>query len=427
MTKPLLIYDEAHALLGGYASSERLREKLREFSCVPPVSYRVQGDKVFVFSLLVSLVQQRLGARAMDVTPELASELVEQAWISAEKAVVSHAVMPLPYETIQFDGDLRIYHRPFNAVLPGSYENRETANEALAQLLLGKPVGRAPAGDTRWFDYNGQAMQPRHEQRLSSLPANPLTYFGDSDEAPASYGDVRSFVAGHPMLDASYVESLRVQQQQWKCAQGYATRLAEEVAPHFWKALQDYGVHKLGRPSQFLCDFDREDADVLCELYPELSMLNDATLLGLYNDFSSDVLQMRKMVADRSNEFLFFLLGQLAALSGALDAGDPRDVHSPEGSELVLLGRMAAYGVLQGSEFIEASEFALACLEYERALSSLTGRANDALNFLAGLQTRPSTDGRPIRTLNDMFRVGRKTSVLTVASQSLSDISATTV
>eukprot|EP01132_Coremiostelium_polycephalum_P020763 gene20763-24669_t len=231
-TEPLrmLFVDEYSNFLGGL--NDTLKEELRKVSGVPNATYLVNDGKVFVFDKLVHLVKERQKeqphaqlqemARSLTVE-ELALSLIAEATVSAKEAVEAWGVVPVPYQTetlaamdtatleSRATGRL-ILHRPFNARMPGDFQEEGDVKAAFANLLVG---GVLPgSGD---FTYRGQPMTLRDPLDLALLPARP-----EIPEGPAAEGWVYTalgnveFEAGFEPVSEVMFNAVKETEAKWR-------------------------------------------------------------------------------------------------------------------------------------------------------------------------------------------------------------------
>lgn len=162
---PVVILDEFGYYFGG--RNDNLKEDLRKIDGVPNATYLVKGRQVFVFDKLVQLVEEHRKLQPGLPLADLARNLIAEATVSADEAVDTWGVVPEPYELADHSASgLMIRHRPFNARLPGTFQSKDGARDAFANLLLGGI--QSGNGD---FTYRGQPMTLCDPLDTALLPA----------------------------------------------------------------------------------------------------------------------------------------------------------------------------------------------------------------------------------------------------------------
>ncbi|HEJ3361539.1 hypothetical protein LUW10_32075 (plasmid) [Pseudomonas veronii] len=405
----MLVVDEYSNFFGGL--NDTLKEELRNVSGVPNATYLVNDGKVFVFDKLVHLVKERQKeqphaqlqemARSLTVE-ELALSLIAEATVSAKEAVEAWGVVPVPYQTetlaamdtatleSRATGRL-ILHRPFNARLPGDFQEEGDVKAAFANLLVG---GVLPgSGD---FTYRGQPMTLRDPLDLALLPARP-----EIPEGPAAEGWVYTalgnveFEAGFEPVSEVMFNAVKEAEAKWRGDIAHAAKHAQERAAEVWAQAAGLRLETLNDPTEEVPEYGEEEFPQLRALYPELSMLSDGTLYSLFDVFQMECHFINGWAANRDDDFLFYLLGKVA---------DRKNDHDTAKE----VGEWVADALLHGATLDAALEIGRSADRYNQAIGKLAHRIADAMRFLAEDKKATDLRGRTITTMGDTFRIGRK-------------------
>ncbi|HCF9660087.1 TPA: hypothetical protein NI776_001814 [Pseudomonas aeruginosa] len=405
----VLIVDEFSSYFG--AQNDRLKEELRAIEGVPNAAYLVKDGGVFVFDKLVQLVKERQKeqphaqlqemARSLTVE-ELALSLIAEATVSAKEAVEAWGVVPVPYQTetlatmdtaaleARATGRI-ILHRPFNARLPGDYQDEGDVKAAFATLLVG---GVLPgSGD---FTYRGQPMTLRDPLDLALLPARPaiLEATEPAGWVYTALGSVE-FQAGFEPVSEVMFNAVRETEAKWRGDIANAAKHAQERAAEVWAQAAGLRLETLNDPTDELPEDGEEDFPELRALYPELSMLSDGTLYLLFDVFQMECRFINGWTANRDDDFLFYLLGKVA---------DSKSDHDTAKE----IGEWVADALLHGKALDDALEFGRSADRYNQAIGKLVHRIADAMRFLAEDKKATDLRGHPITTMGDTMRLGRK-------------------
>ncbi|EPP9374421.1 hypothetical protein PZF67_006142 [Pseudomonas aeruginosa] len=405
----VLIVDEYSSFFGG--QSDRLKEELRAIEGVPNAAYLVKDGGVFVFDKLVQLVKERQKeqphaqlqemARSLTVE-ELALSLIAEATVSAKEAVEVWGVVPVPYQTetlaamdtatleARATGRL-ILHRPFNARLPGEFQDEGDVQAAFANLLVG---GILPgSGD---FTYRGQPMTLRDPLDLALLPAWPAI---QEATEPAGWvytalGNVE-FEAGFEPVSEVMFNAVKETEAKWRGDIAHAAKHAQERAAEVWAQAAGLRLETLNDPTDEVPEYGEEEFPQLRALYPELTMLSDGTLYSLFDVFQMECRFINGWSANRDDDFLFYLLGKVA---------DSKNDHETAKE----VGEWVADALLHGATLDAALEIGRSADRYNQAIGKLAHRIADAMRFLADDKKATDLRGHPITTMGDTMRLGRK-------------------
>ncbi len=408
----VLFVDEMGSYFGG--QNDNLKEALRDIDGVPNAKYLVRDGLVFVFDKLVQLVKKRQNDQSDTPVAELACNLVDEATVSAKEAVEAWGVVPVPYEmkTVA-DRDiapletpansLLVRHRPFNAHLPGSYQNENDVQAAFANILVGGI--QHGSGD---FTYRRQPMTLCEPLDLTLLPARPVTREG-LEPASWFYTELGSINYEPGFEPVSEVMFNRVKELEtgWRDDIARAATHAQNRVDDMWAQTADLRIGTLNDLSDEVPEYGLEDFAELRSHYPELSMLSDGSLYSLFDVFQMECRFINGWSANRDNDFLFYLLGKVV---------DRENDH--ESAKEV--GEWVADALLHGDTLDAALRFGRDATRYNQAIGKLAHRVASAMRFLAEDKKATDLRGHAITTMGDAFRIGRKfNATMMVAEQKL--------
>ncbi|EKF7416789.1 TPA: hypothetical protein ACNVX4_006299 [Pseudomonas aeruginosa] len=406
----VLVVDEYSSFFGGL--NDRLKEELRAIEGVPNAAYLVMDGGVFVFDKLVQLVKEHQKeqpyaelqemARSLTVE-ELALSSIAEATVSAKEAVGAWGVIPVPYETEKVPvkdvatlekraNNLLILHRPFNARLPGVYQDEGDVKAAFANLLVGGIL--LGSGD---FTYRGQPMTLRDPLDLALLPPRPTI-----QEATQPIGWVYTalgnveFEAGFEPVSEVMFNAVKETEAKWRGDIAHASKHAQGKAADVWAMAANLHLEELNDPSDEVPgEYGQKELAQLRSLYPELSMLSDGSLYSQFDVFQMECRFINGWSANRDDDFLFYLLGKVAGRKNDHDTAKE-------------IGEWVADALLHGKALDDALEFGRSADRYNQAIGKLAHRIADAMRFLAEDKKATDLRGHPITTMGDTFRLGRK-------------------
>lgn len=404
----MLVVDECSSYFGG--QNDSLKEELRKIAGVPNATYLVKDGLVFVFDKLVRLVKEHQNLQPDSPLADLACSLIAEATVSAKEAVETWGIVPVPYEmkallvrdivptSYEMAEDrvksLMVRHRPFNARLPGIFQDKNDVQAAFANILVG---GIQPgSGD---FTYRGQPMTLCEPLDLTLLPARPTIHEGSE---PASWvytalGTV-TYESGFGPVSEVMFNRLKEMEAGWRDDIARAAHHAQSHASEIWARAAGLPLETLNDPSDEVPEYGQEEFTELRTCYPELSMLSDGSLYSLFDDFQMECRYINGWTANRDDDFLFYLLGKVA---------DRKNDHDTAKE----VGEWVADALLHGDSLDVALGFGRDAARYNSAIGRLANRVADAMRFLAEDKKATDLRGHPITTMADTFRIGRKHSV----------------
>lgn len=396
----VLFVDEMSSYMGGL--NDRLKEDLREIAGVPNSKYLVRDGLVFVFDKLVQLVKERREGQSDTPLAELACSMIDEATVSAKEAVEAWGVVPVPYEmkalvagelarTETPAHSLLIRHRPFNAYLPGSYQDENDVKAVFANILVGGV--QAGSGD---FTYRGQPMTLCEPLDLALLPTRPVTREG-LEPASWVYTELGSitFEAGFEPVPEELFNLVKESETSWRDDIARAAKHVQNRADELWAQTADLRIETLNDPSDEVPEYGLEDFAELRSYYPELSLLSDGSLYSLFDVFQMECRFINGWSANRDNDFLFYLLGKVVDRKN--DHESAKDV-----------GEWVADALLHGDTLDAALGFGRDAARYNKAIGKLAHRVASAMRFLAEDKKATDLRGHSITTMGDAFRIGRK-------------------
>lgn len=394
---PKIVMDEFGYYFG---ASDQIKQMIRDVEGVPNVSYRVEGEKVFVFSLLVDLVSKASREKGSMLSDSEIRDLINQAYLPPIDAVTQYGIQPSQYKTrIVSENSYVIEHEPFNARLPGVYESKEMLNGAIAKLLVGEIV--SGPGD---FYYKGQAMVLLEPLKLQS-DIEPLTYGYDALTSGAYYCHLKpdAFESGFSPLTPELYKATLDMERSWAIDEPCAFDKLNESFEATWKSLSEMVLNILDKGDSSDVELDDEDQEILSSVlkfYPELAKIHPEKVVGYFSDFQCNVLHLRRSEAYfREKDFVFYLVAR------AFGADSKRDLEIPR------FGQRIMYFAQQGHEISAATDLASKYTRYSINLSSLCWRIRKAIDFLKEEKVKSVLEGGPIVTFADMMREGRKYNV----------------
>ncbi|EXF90986.1 hypothetical protein HK44_029150 (plasmid) [Pseudomonas fluorescens HK44] len=142
-------------------------------------------------------------------------------------------------------------------------------------------------------------------------------------------------------------------------------------------------------------EYGQEEFAELRSYYPELSMVSDGSLYSLFDVFQMECRFVNGWSANRDDDFLFYLLGKVA---------DSKNDHETAKE----VGEWVADALLHGATLDAALETGRSADGYNQAIGKLAHRIADAMRFLADDKKATDLRGRPITTMGDTMRLGRK-------------------
>lgn len=210
---------------------------------------------------------------------------------------------------------------------------------------------------------------------LSLLPERPSFQKTDvSVQAKNSVLGPVVFEPGFDFVTEDLFNAVQELEASWRNEYVSAVRYTENHIDQIWTLKESLPLERLNSPDDTLYVFkDQEDLDDLAKLrtlYPELHMLSDFTLSGLYDNYQQDINYVGSYDIYREDDFLYYLIGI---------------VSDPEGEPCLAsdIGMFICCALLQGKPLKEAISFGKSVFYYDNALLKISSRIADAMKFLA--------------------------------------------
>ena len=388
-----IFLDEAASYIGG---NDHLKERIRKIDGAPNVTYKVRGDKVFVFDALVDLVIMASREKGEDLDDSEVLALIKQAELTPFEAVERYGVWPSQYKPERLSkGGYRIVHWPLNSVLPGVYEDDVALNNALARLLMGGTIeGHAKS------EYRGQPLDlidPLAMTKTDDVPTYGAV-IRDNLKPYLSLGSL-SYVEGFEPISKELFDAAAEQERTWAWADLSARAYARELLAKAWPILQSKVVDTVNTAyseANHLTSDELEEIAALRRFYPELKEVHAYAVLQSMSDYHSVEVGIRSSgVYEREQEFLFYLIGKTTA-----DAGVKYSIAAH--------GERVAYFLIKGRPLPTAMQKASECTAYSLELGLLCSNLAKACRFLKEDAQSNVQQGSTVSTLGDLLREGRK-------------------
>lgn len=356
--------------------SGAIEEKIRNVDGIPNAKYLVTHDGVFVFKKLLSLVQKEIDKNKNLKIEDAAKALFPQAVITANEAVEFWDICPEQYVV---SGNL-IIHQHFNAAIPGTFETKESKIEAIAKLLQGHVI----EGEGE-FTYREQPMRqlvPLERIVLPPKPALKESLVLEILPYRLNYKD------GYPPLNEALFNKFKDAIRHWMAEQIAVRKKAESALNHSGFNLTGGEVEALNNIYSNEIYFDKEDADELKILYPELSSLSDVAIYGLFDDYKDDA-GISRYSPFREIDFLFYLICRLY------------DVNSSGCS-----GRWMYCALMEGADAGHVAEIGKMVFKYSRAIFNIERRVSAIIGFMCNPR-EGKLMGPEIFTMNDFMKMAQ--------------------
>jgi hypothetical protein len=326
---------------------------------------KVKDGLVFVIKKLHALLDAQRLARKSDAsyTGEPVAALMDHCWLPVLEAVREWGVMPEGIRIAPHPEGLGciLVDTELQCTLPGIYRDIEAAQEAVAQLIEGKPID---GGGT--LVYRNQSMTPLVDISFDRLPAWPdlLSEVPQVGLARASLGQP-PYREGFTLLDRPLFERICSQEHKWICHVTGARRLAlektEEVAS-FIAQLSPEPLLEL----PFQNSLESQSLSGAHELYPELAHLDSDLLDRCIAHFEAVNPKDENSGIERRRDFPIFLAGVMAGCES-----DP--------SIAQMIGSLCVFAWLRGERLQKAIQFALQVQHYGSCLHQLSSRTRAIL------------------------------------------------
>ncbi|MBP4081824.1 hypothetical protein [Aeromonas sp. MrichA-1] len=353
-----------------------LESKVRDVNCIPKSTYLVTDDGVFVFKKLIFLIKKEMAKNPSVNIEDTAKQLLNQAIVTASEAVDIWGACPEQYI---ISGD-RIIHQHFNAVIPGIFETKESKIKAIAKLLQGHVI----EGEGE-FTYREQPMRQLAPLELIVLPPKPaLKECLDLEILPyrLNYKD------GYPPLNEALFNNFKDAIQHWVAEQIAVRKKAESALNYSGFKLTDGEVDSLNNIYSNELYFDKENADELKMLYPELSSLSDVAIYGLFDDYKDDA-GITRYSPFREIDFFFYLICRLY------------DVNSSGCS-----GCWMYCALMEGADAGQVAEIGNAAFKYSNTICNIERKISAIIGFMSNPR-EGKLMGLEIFTMHDFMKMAQ--------------------
>lgn len=448
-----LILDEYHLFM----ATPPIVVELRKMDCVPNLQYKVEGERVFVFAKLVSLLETLVlpsdPVERHNVVREAALVAMPGAHVSALEAVTSWKIVPKGYEIRVVDDVYIVWQKAFNSFIPVTLSSLGNAQLVLADLLVGKSIPTPYDALNKTSDVH-TVMQPAHSedsQPLSVVTSYLYSFAGqvfqqnkeDNTEFDFSFRDTEGFFPfnseiegvppsaphsddsyqdGLPLIKRGHYRSLVRYSAAWffDCEKAADTVNAFFVSEKSWHMLfSAFDISNGYMPESWKLDDDEQQAVIVIRhSFPELASLEDTALYYAYQDFMNDVRYMRSFDGSdvfRDEKFLFYILG-VYSLTGV-----PEELQM---SDKVNVGMIAAYFYTLGLSESGAVEKAKTYASITKKIHRVMWDCKKAFAYILSLNNSNGkiTTGTHQISQEETFRMCRKHNTESVtATQLLSD------
>lgn len=404
-TQPFIaILDEFGYYFG--KSNDPLRTRLRDSKVVPDTTYQVEGEQIFVFDKLVTLMGDRHNAcKDESEFAALALSLAPEAVVPALEAVEKWGIVPRSYELVDEDQGVIVRHRELDSRLPEIYADKKAAQMALAGILLGEI--QPGEGD---FVYGGQPMVLCSPFALDNVPPLPLIN-GLSAASKEPYKILREigYLDGFSQITKDFFDQVKGMESCWRDASASIKQHAWRQLSELWLRATDFEFERFNDPADGAPDRDETEKAEIRRLYPELSMLSIGSLYGHLDSYMAHVGYENDWTPVREEAFIVFLLGRLAS----------RTAHP---DEVMLMGQWMAGALLRGDTLEDAIKIGRAARDRGQAIVTLASRVASVMNFLARDHSNYAQQGNEVRTFNDVIRMARSHNTVSLtATQKESD------
>lgn len=353
-----------------------LESKVRDVNCIPKSTYLVTDDGVFVFKKLIFLIKKEMAKNPNVNIEDAAKQLLNQAVVTASEAVDIWDACPEQYI---ISGD-RIIHQYFNAVIPGTFETKESKIEAIAKLLQGHVI----EGEGE-FTYREQPITQLVPLDRLVLPPKPaLKECLDLEVLPYRL----NYKGGYAPLNEELFNKFKDAIQKWVAEQIAVRNKAESALNDAGFKLTDGEVGSLNNIYSNELYFDKEDADELKILYPELSSLSDVAIYGLFDDYKDDS-GITRYSPFREVDFFFYLICRLY------------DVNSSGCS-----GCWMYCALMEGADASHVAEIGKRAFKYSSAICNIERRISVIIGFMRNPR-EGKLIGPEIFTMHDFMKMAQ--------------------
>lgn len=449
MTKKIFL-DEAHYL--SEATNQSLIEEVRGLPGIPDVNYRVEGEYVFVFDKLISLLKNQSFPSEQNAR--------HQALLTAATSALTHA-LATPLDAVQqwnvlpegfvinIDGDtgrVIVAQKTLHSVIPVDLQNGNQAQELLAELLMGRTVPtpydamvevsglyteKAFVGECEvtvmYYRFFGQTYKHvTNGENTFDFPLTPISdFFPSSGPVHLPAEKVETWQSGFPLLSREHYCKLVHYACSWMKDSNYAKELSVkafcgENGKGFSELLHSLDMTTPFMPhSWFLSEDEIPLLDALRRIYPEADHVPDVELVSAYSSWHTRHGYISADETDsiaRDDQFLFHLVGEYIVF--------PLRINNVEYSSQDI-GKVTGYFVLNGLRGEALVEKVRHYAKHNLLVLSAMWNCKWIFYYIRKINEAGGaiTSGKPVTTFADLFRKSRSYSPkLVEATQNLSDL-----
>ncbi len=445
-----IIMDEFHHLVD--TGSSRLTEDLRRIECVPSVTYLVDGENVFVFNLLLSLLKNiKLPADPVErenILRVVVPDLLPLAYVSPIDAVAKWKITPESYTIIERANGFCLKNNALKSVIPVAVASVEEAQRLLADVLVGKRIptdhddliasgevrpvttnfllavsdrtGQHAMGKTKpslFYAFGDQVFEnvPNGVDEFDFTLPDTISFFQFDITSAANSGTMEgvppaTFREGCLLVSRERYAMMVEQAVQWFFAADTAAGIASSIYADKQACQSLFSAfipETKGAVSGF--EFNEDDKAVLDAIrreFPELSGMPDDDVHEHYCEFRRTTHYLRSVdVSDvyRDEKYLFYFLGEVC------QSGLNEDQRLQDSAAV---GAIAAYFVSLGRNIHDVKLLAKMYAELSKTVHRVMWECQRLFDYLYEVSSQGGkiTSGSRVTTIEDTFRRMRKMS-----------------
>lgn len=457
-----IIMDECHNLID--TDSSRLTDELRRIDGVPDVTYRVEGESVFVFDVLFSIMKNfKLPSDPTEreaVLKAIVPDLLPTACVPAIDAVTSHGITPDCYTIVERDGYFFVKNIALKSFIPVAVASVEEAQRLLADVLVGKriPTDRdeliesgevcpnrlnfvLPVNDgtaeyeiykaapTLFYAFGDQVFEndPNGVDEFDFTLPDTISFFLFDITTAANSGTMEGvppapFREGCLLVSRERYAIMVEKAAQWFFASDTAVAIASSIYADKQACQSLFSAfipETAGAVSG--AEFNEDDKAVLDAIrreFPELSGMPDDDVHDYYCEFRRTEHYLRSVDASdvyRDEKYLFYFLGKVCQ-SGLSEEQRLQDSAA--------VGAIAAYFFSLGRSVEDIISLAKMYAELTKKVHRVMWECNRLFSYLAEVSAKGGkiTCGKKVTTMADTFKTMRKVNSASIeVTQSLPD------